>query len=335
MKKIFQKTLIAASVGAVLAVGSLSAAAASRNTTNLLFPYITSKTGAYTFISMVSANYGINGPLNLGASGPRPVHFSYLVKDVAASQTTACTHIDGDAIVTDNDLMQFEISGRFDMATLFGDVTSVPKLLPNIPNRQGMLLVNNNSDANYGSGGVYTSLILGGEARIIDTVSGLAFGYSTSDLHTANAANPDFNSTSGPDAAAPWKQVVWYPSSAVQTSWFFEPTSTEADMITGRANVNIALRNQAGFGGVYNHNEQFQSALPVNPVVCHAVLSRDALLGADGALFAGNGGWSQAYSTPGTTLGMVPVGNMLGYKMETTTAIAGKTISFIDRLTLP
>ena len=56
MKKSFQKTLIAASVGAVMVAASMGAHAGTPGTTNLLFPYVTTQAGAFTFISIVNQN---------------------------------------------------------------------------------------------------------------------------------------------------------------------------------------------------------------------------------------------------------------------------------------
>lgn len=118
MKKTFQKSLIAASVGALLATASMVASAGTPGTTNLLFPYVTSKVGAYTFLSITN---------QLGAPGPTPLHFTWATKAIGAANSATCNHVNGDAMSTPNDLMQFEMSNRIDVPAAFGDTTSAPK----------------------------------------------------------------------------------------------------------------------------------------------------------------------------------------------------------------
>lgn len=319
MKKSFQKNLIAASVGAVLAAGSMVAQAGTPGTSNLLFPYVTTATGSYTFISIVAQN---------GTAVATPVHFTYAMKATSAANSASCTHLDGDATMTANDLMQFEIQNKVDMKTAFGDTTSTAKYFPNTAaaaNQQGMLIVNNNAAGAYGSGATYVDANLYGEARIISTSTGLAAGYSTDDLHTTAAANPNFAAAAGPDGGVSTKVISWFPDPAVSTSWFVLPLDTETNMaFNGNVAATYQVRdNTQVFGGHYNNNEGFQSSTATAAVVCMGTFDRATLLGALNAPWSANGGW-------GNFVGTVGAANSLIYKMEGTTALGG-TISFITR----
>lgn len=332
MKKSFQKNLIAASVGAALAAGSMVASAGTTGTTNLLFPYVTTATGSYTFISIATQK---------GTAVANPVHFTYAMKATSAANSAACTHLDGDATMTRNDLMQFEIQGKVDMQTSFGDTTSTPKLFPNTAaaaNQNGMLIVNNASGSVYGSGATYVDGILYGEARIISTATGLAAGYSTDDLHTTaavgNAVN--FAVAGGPDGGLSTKVISWFPDPTVSTSWFVEPLGTELAMafngnLAASYQVQDATATQAavGVGGHYNNNEGFQSSTAIASVTCMGTFDRASLLGALNAPWSANGGWGNFVSINPTTLAFVGQQSLV-YKMESTTALGG-TVSFITR----
>lgn len=338
MKNSFQKNLIAASVGAVLAAGSLAAHAGTAATTNLLFPYVTTATGSYTFISIVARG---------GVAASPAVHFTYAMKATSAANSASCTHLDGDAVMTPNDLLQFEIQNKVDMKTTFGDTTSTAKYFPNTAaaaNQHGMLVVNNDVAAAgvYGGAAAYLNAPLYGEARIISTSTGLAAGYSTDDLHTTGAANPSFAAAAGPDLGGSVKVLSWFADPTVSTSWFVEPLGTEQEMAfagnatqtygvynTGTQNVALAAWDApTGTLGHFNNNEVFQSSTATASVTCLGTFTRATLLGALNSPWSANGGWGvfdmSAAPSPVTATGS------LVYKMESTSALGGTT-SFITR----
>jgi hypothetical protein len=326
MNNSFKKNLIAASVGAVLAAGSFAANAGTPGTSNLLFPYVTTATGSYTFISIAAQN---------GVAVPTPVHFTYATKATSASNTAVCTHLDGDAMMTANDLMQFEIQNKVNMPTSFGDTTSVPKYFPNnaaAANQHGMLIVNNDPAGAYGSGATYVNANLYGEARIINTATGLAAGYSTDDLHTpVTGANPQF--LGGPDTGLGTKVISWFPDPTVSTSWFVLPLGTEIDMaFTGNVWAQYRVTdNTALIGGHYNNNEGFQSSTATATVACLGTFDRATLLGALNSPWSANGGWGNFTQTVAAPpAGYIATTNALVYKMESTSALGGVT-SFITR----
>ena len=320
MKKTFQKTLIAASVGAVLAAASVAAqAAGTPGTTNLLFPYITTKAGAYTFIS-ISNQAGTSTIINSQAP---TLHFTYSTKSVDASANDKCNHTDGDGSTTVNDLMQFEVANKIDLPGIFGDATSRPKYFPSGAaglNQQGFLVVNNQSGASYGAASNYTNLRLYGDARIVDTASGLVFGYSTDDLHTPDLTpdfRPDFGTASGPGGNADNddKVLSWFPVGPVTTQLFVVPLSNETNM-SFSSNVRTHFRligadlkqsdgsiRSSDFGGHYDNNERFQSHELFAGVTCFGTISRKDLIGALSDSWSLNGGWGilQSVLPPAST----------------------------------
>jgi hypothetical protein len=260
---------------------------------------------------------------------------TYSTKAISAANSAACSHLDGDAIMTANDLMQFEIQNKVNMPVAFGDVTSVPKYFPlgaGANDRHGMLVVNNDATAGgvYGGSAAYLNAALNGEAHIINTATGLGFGYSIDDLHTAASANPDFASTVGPDAGYPWKTISWFPDPAVSTTWYVLPLDTEQQMaFAGNTTQTYKAYNWNGtIGGHYNNNEGFQSSTATAAVTCLGVFDRATLLGALNAPWSANGGWADfgrfGAPVPATAT------NALIYKMESTTAL-GALRSFVSR----
>lgn len=333
MKTTFQKTLIAAA----MAAASIGAIAGTPGTDNLLFPYITTATGSYTFLSIVTLGGG-------GAGIANRVHFTYATKPISAANGDSCDHLDGDATMTPNDLMQFEVQKKVDLPTLFGDVTSVPKYFPGTAvanDRHGMLVVNNWNGSVYGGSASYLNSRLYGEARIINTATGLAMGYSTDDLHTGGGTgNPNFADAAGPDAGMSAKVISWFPEPTVATSWFVMPLDNEQNMAflgnatqtygvynSGTQNAANAFVVPTGVLGHFNNNEGFQSSLATTSVTCLGVVDRPTLLGAVNSPWSANGGWGvfaqTAAPVPATSTGS------LIYKIESTNA-AGKA-SFVTR----
>jgi len=304
MKKTFQKTLVAA----VVASASLMAHAGGGTpaTDNLLFPFITTKASAQTFLSIVARD-----PLALPAAVGTviPVHITYTTRPTASG---ACSHFDGDMAMTSNDQMTFEISNRTDVNAATADTTSTPVQLPaNATDRLGFAIVNNNAAGAYGTGAIYGSYPLYGEARIVDTATGLYLSYSTNDLHTTAGANPDFAvaTGAGPDATfgAPGtlhvnKLLNWFSTGAVDTTWFVLPLSDEATMgFANTAAITYQVRNSFGTnGGHYNNNEVFRSSTANFAATCIGTVNRATLLDPIVATHSVNGGWGTFVRTAGT-----------------------------------
>lgn len=310
MNKTFQKTLVAA----VVASASLMAHAGGGTpaTDNLLFPFITTKASAQTFLSIVARDTTAAVPVGTAI----PVHITYTTRPLASG---TCSHYDGDMAMTSNDQMTFEISNRTDVNAATADTTSTPVQLPaNATDRLGFAIVNNNVAGAYGTGAIYGDYPLYGEARIVDTATGLYLGYTTNDLHTAASGNPDFAAAAGtgPDASLtpalfPNKVLSWFSTGAVDTTWFVLPLGTENAMaFANTTTITYQVRNSNGAtGGHYNNNEVFRSSTASFTAPCIGTVSRAALLDPIVATHSVNGGWGTFIATAGAT-------NALVYKNE-------------------
>jgi hypothetical protein len=292
MKTTFQKTLVAA----VVASASLVAHAGGGTpaTSNLLFPFISTKDSAQTILSVIARD--TTGTKAVGTK--IPVHITYMTRPIEAG---SCSHFDGDMGMTANDQLTFEISGRTDVNTATGDTTSSPVQLPSIANnRVGFAIVNNNAAGAYGTGAPYGDYPLYGEARVIDTATGLYLGYSTGDLHTLAAGNPDFAVATGqgPDADLtpalyPNKVLNWFSTGAVDTIWHVLPLGTESSMAftSGKLFAYQVRNSSLTAGGHYNNNEVFRSSTAVLAAQCMTSVARGTLLDPIVATHSANGGW--------------------------------------------
>ena len=336
MKKAFQKTLVAGSIGLLAATAAI---AGTPGTSNLLFPFISTVDTTQTFLSIVARDVGAALPVGTAA----PVHITYVTRPVGLG---TCSHYDGDMAMTANDQMTFEISNRTDVNGLTADTTSTPVQLPaNANNRVGFAIVNNDPAGAYGTGALYQSHPLYGEARIIDTVSGLFLAYSTDDLHTLPGGNPNFADPAGngPDATAagagalfPHKMLNWFSTGAVNTTWMIEPLGTEQDMaFASNLHIRYQVRNSAGVaGGHYNNNEVFRSSTAQVAVTCLQTIDRATLLDPIVATHSNNGGWGSFVFVPGIPLlGATQATNALVYKNETLMpGVLGGKGNFVTRV---
>ena len=207
--------------------------------------------------------------------------------------------------------MTFEVSNRTDVNAFTSDTTSSPVQLPaNATDRLGFAIVNNDAAGAYGTGAAYGDYPLYGEARIIDTATGLYLGYSTNDLHTLTAGVPDFAAATGegPDANTtgpalyPNKLLNWFSTGAVDTTWYVLPLGTETAMaFTNTTTITYQVQNSnSSAGGHYNNNEVFRSSTANFAATCIGTVNRATLLDPIVATHSVNGGWGTFVRTAGT-----------------------------------
>jgi hypothetical protein len=302
MTKTFQKTLIAASIGAVLAASSMVANAAD----NVLFPFVSSKAGAYTFVSL--ANTG-------AAPVASSYHFYYMTKPVGSANSVGCNHFDAIGKTTQNDLMQFEVSKKIDMKAAFGDTTSTAIHLP-LAGHEGFLIV---------AADVLTAgLNFKGEATVVDAASGLYYSYSTANLATVANIDPDYSNAAITDAAVD-KFTSWYPASAVNTTYYIVPTelrSVMAAVAGGGSKITLAA-NTAGIvgGGAYDINETPFSGTQNPKVTCFGYVKPSDYLQPGTAAATATGGFLT--STRVVVAGETSTG-FLQYKVQDSVALGAK-----------
>ena len=366
MKKTFQLTRVAASVGALLFVGSASVMAAGVGTTNLLFPYVKSDPNAYTFITILNPGYTATSS---NANGG--YHFSWGMKAVAAPNyesagvNDACEHTDGRARTTPADVMQFEMSKRLDLPTLFGDTTSVPYYYDGTRGTHGFLIVNTNHDGMNGlTTAAYTGSRIYGEAVVIDVATGMRVSYTTNNLNTDNAVDPDFTinnvGISGGPITAPTENtdasgalngvnvLSWMQTPTVATSWYVAPLGLRSEMTPsgngGLIAVYRALNTTYTDFGAYDNNEQFHSGAHNTIVRCVGVISRESMLNSNALSRTVNGGWTKMSTSnaairgegdlQNATVGFGTAGAVynksLIYKAQSTNAL-GSAMTFVAR----
>ncbi len=355
MKKTFQKSLLVAAVAASL---TSAAMAAEVGQANLIFPYITTASTAFTFITITNRGANAVNPDIAGGNRaiPVPMHFAYGVKATTAANSSACIHADGMATATANDVMQFEVSDKVNMLPINGDNTGVTTSV-HYPyttfDRHGFLIVNSDP-VTYGAP---AGTKLFGEAIVIDTLSGLTTAYSAKGLNSATSGNIDFtiNNTAiagGPETApvggAPLlvvaglhgvNPVTWMADAVATTSWFVVPLGTEQEMtpsggggLTAGYNMYSDLYLQAG---AYDVNEAFHSGATRTDVRCVGVINRASMLAEVPAANTRRGGSASlvtfnAATAGGVTVDGAPAGGTaaaniehksLVYKIQTSTAI--------------
>ena len=311
MKKTFQKNLVAAAVAMVASVG---VHAADVGQANLLFPFITTASTAFTFVTITNRNASTAADVaGNNMTVTVPLNFKYGVKDIAAANSTGCFHSDSSRAQTANDVMQFEVGGKVNMGPIGNEGTTSTTTTSTYsayttPNRQGFLVVNANG-ATAALGGVR----LYGEATIVDTATGLSTTYSSRGLNTSDAADPDFTIdnlglTGGPEVAVngPYgtavrlhgrNVVTWMADTVAATSWFVEPlgkvssmtpsfTTSGAGIVAGYSMFSD-LQLQAG---AYDMNEQFWSGGTRTDVRCVGTITRQMMLNEDAYLNTRFGG---------------------------------------------
>lgn len=291
MNNSFKKNLIAASVGAVLAAGSLSASANS-----LLFPYFTTNSGAQSVLSLS----------NTGAA-TEALHYVY-------NYGTACTHYDASGSVTANDILSHSIAST--AAGGFGKVvgtdTSTPVYFP-LANQTGFLVVSTRTTA---------TTSLRGSMAVIDPATGLVVSYAGIDngLDTSGALEGNFAAIADVNFA-----LTTMPGALVTTSWYGVVTGDmNADIAAGRDWKAGALFTNNG--NIYNNDEVPYSGTVTKGITCAgAIASSDLMNGAQAAAVGTNGGLIRA--TASAVAPTLPsTGTMTGVvmmKMQTVQAAAG------------
>ena len=273
MKKSFQKSLIAASVGAVMfaAVGTASA-------NSLLFPYFSTAAGAQSVLSL--SNTGT-------APATQTIHYVY-------NYGAACTHFDANGTLTANDVLSHSIAspaaGGF--GKVVGSDTSTPVYFP-LANQTGFLVVSSKSVASTDA--------LRGSMAIVDPATGLVVSYPGIDnaltTNGANGANGEGNYAAIVDLNFP---LTVLPAAVVSTSFFAVVVGDMSTVIGAGADWKGA-GTFSNNGNVYNNDEVAFSGTITKPVVCQGTLvPTDFATAAQAAAVGPNGGLVKA--TFGTLL---------------------------------
>jgi len=247
MKKTFQKTLIAASVGIVML-----SAAGTASANSLLFPYWTTTTGAQSVLSL-STN-------TTATVAGEVLHYVY-------NYGPTCIHYDGLGKMTNNDLLQHSIAST--AAGGFGKVVSTDASTPfyfPLANTQGFLVVSTRTLA---------TAKISGDMAIADPTTGLIVSYAGIDnglIDTTGANEGNFSNITDQ-----FFNLSFYPNSLVTTSWFGVVAGNMNAAIVAGANWTGAatLSNQ---GVVYNNDESPFSGTVTQTITCSGTITPATLM---------------------------------------------------------
>ena len=279
MKKTFQKTLIAASVGVVML-----SAAGTASANSLLFPYFTTMAGAQSVLTLTNTN-------TAAAATANALHYVY-------NYGTSCKHFDDSGSMTNNDTMSHSIASPT-TASGFGKVvstdTSTPVYFPEA-GTTGFLVVSSKGTgvalAEQGSGKDLT-----GSMAIVDTSSGLVVSYAPIDngLDTYIANGNEGNFATEDDLKF---ALSFMPKGYVTTSWFGVVTGNMYSAITAGANWGgvVTFTNN---GNVYNNDERPYSGTTTKAITCSGSITPTSLMeSAQETAVGANGGLIKVTGTP-------------------------------------
>jgi hypothetical protein len=326
--RMYRPVMLAA--GGLLGLGTAAQDAAADS---ILFPYLSTQPGVYSFVTIVNDGQG-----QMSAVGRYLLTYGY--KPVPVAPRAACIHFDAPVTTTPADMMTFEVGGRIgDGQPLFesagdsfgfgpGKLTStsapltaanaVSFLIVDFPGGSGVGAADDADDSNNAR--------LFGWVEVIDPAANMTLAYSTHDLlNDANAA-ADFSNLSGSIAA-----LSWHSAAVVATSWHVLHLGAKADM-TSTDGIRGAV--EAGRGGVaaFDRDENPYSGGRSTPVRCFAILGRSDILTATTLAATDNGGWTYLHAA-GDVLPVLPepddavnaydpAGNTLVHRIQSTLPIA-------------
>jgi hypothetical protein len=278
MKKSFQKTLIAASVGAVML-----AAAGTASANSLLFPYFTTVAGAQSILSITADGTtaaGISGSaFSVPGAGER-LHYVYNYGD-------ACTHYDGSGFVTRNDVMQHSLADPTygGIGKVQSTDQSVPFYLP-LQTAKGFLTVSNMTST--GS--------INGDLSIIDPATGLVVSYPgiSNGLNTTVAAN-EGNFAAIVDNNF---ELSHYPANLVTTSFYAAVVGNMNSAIAaGRDWVGQTTLSNGG--NIWSNDESGRSGTKTKVITCGgSFTANDLRTEAQNNWIANNAGLIRVTATP-------------------------------------
>lgn len=309
------KHLMKRSVTAALVAGGLVGLGAQpAQADGILFPYLSTQTGVFSFVSIVNRDAAAVAQPTLSFTYG---HKAATAGPVVTSNTANCSHFDSPVVSTASDMMTFHVGGTITTPgangfALFeeandalgvgaGQLTSQPAPLP-VPGQLAFLVVENTAAEPVGA------LTLDGWAEVIDTTTNLSFAYSTNDYArvTGIAGTTNFTTTAAAIAAgaAPTGGIAsgpvvlsWYPTQFVDTRWHVLNVGTTATMVPAGGTTGIrqgfTVANPAAVGGAFNRDENFFSGAREQRVRCFGIVSRADLLSGGPLASTANGGWTQ------------------------------------------
>jgi hypothetical protein len=263
MKKTFQKTLIAASVGVVML-----SAAGTASANSLLFPYFTTVGTAQSVLSLSLTTTAGNAK--------EDIHYVY-------NYGADCIHYDATGTLTNNDTLTHAIAaGSFNKVPTADASTGVYFPLADT----GFLVVSTKSSATAG---------LRGSMAIIDLTNNLVVSYPGIDNggDTSGVREGDFSGITDKNFG-----LAFLPSAVATTSWFGVVVGNMNSVISTGANW-AAKMSYLNSGAVFDNDEVSYSGTNTAKVLtCQGVVKPADLMTTAQATSVGvNGGFIRASGT--------------------------------------
>lgn len=351
------KHLMKRSVTAALVAGGLVGLGAQpAQADGILFPYLSTQTGAFSFVSVVNTHApgaAITQPLYQFTYGHKP---ATTPNPTMVSNTGNCAHFNAPVTATPSDMMTFHVGGTITTPgangfALFeegndtlgfapGQLTSQPAPL-GVPGQLAFLAVEHGAASGGDAlGGVTMSLF--GWAEVIDTTTNLSFAYSTNHLGRTTGVQLTVNYALAGGIASGPVVLSWYPTQFVDTRWHVlnlvntAATATMAGMAPSgggsaqRSNYSVGV---GGVGGAFNRDEIFFSGAREQRIRCFGIVTRADLLSGGPLAATVGGGWTQMIAGAAAAANPIvaddPAGayavpsNFLVHKIQTVTPATG------------
>lgn len=281
---------------------SLGSAVDKANADAILFPYVASSSSVASIVSVVNdRNTNI-------------LYLRYFYKPTSLTHSSTCGFVENEIETAQNDIVSFEVNGRFE--DLYANTTGGPLFndpMSHVPYdndnftmgplsmpRRAFLIV----DDNYNNGEH-----LYGEAIILETAGGAAWGYRAYNPHNDRGMYPDFDSHDIDDLTAindalgevldqyndtDNAAVTLMPANEWQTRFFVTPIHHDNQALCEDCSVTINLtRDKEGIvPGVYDRDTNPLAGSNSINVVCVSGVSLEELLPASVlAVVNVQGGW--------------------------------------------
>ncbi len=253
-----KKMAITSVAGAVLGI-----AGAAQANNSLLFPFVTSANGTYTFVTVYENPFPAGGLSDTPTGGNVGFRVSYGFKDADSSPTAACSYSNFDIAMKQGGLLQWDAAGRLDLPSDFGD--DYRGELMGLPgNTEGFMIVEYNDPASAAG-------TLHGDAIVINTATGMILSYAAT-----NSTGNDFSTDGSSEFTS-----SWLPRSVAGTTWYALPLGTRDAMVRSNSqgiSGKIVARTNVQKMGAYERNGAYYTGVKEQPFTCFGVFGIDDLL---------------------------------------------------------
>ncbi len=262
---LFSKTTATATIA--LTAFAFSAPAHADST--LLFPYVTTATSAYTFLTVFENPHTTDGTFD---NSKKTLQMFASMKPLDRPNDELCagggyTYYEFGKPGT---IKQWEMGGRFNLGADFGDEPPHIAPMSRYYDEHGYLMARYYSSDNQHPP-ADSSAQLYGEAVIVDTATGLIFAYSA--LQVPSARQPiDFTQFGGTEFAS-----SWFLGAIAGTTWYVLPVGL-TDFSHPHATEIRVVTNPQLPGAFTRNGEYFTGRLSTHKISCFGLFTLTDLL---------------------------------------------------------